>query len=114
MTHLPMEISVAEIVAALNDADDSNSLILLDCRNDEEVAAGTIESPIHIPVQELQERIDELAGHRDKRIIVYCHHGRRSLMATQILRQHGFDQSQSMAGGIDQWSIEIDPSIVRY
>ena len=47
-------------------------------------------------------------------VIVYCHHGRRSLDATVWLRQQGVESARSMAGGIERWSREVDPSVPRY
>jgi rhodanese-related sulfurtransferase len=55
-----------------------------------------------------------LAAHRDRRIVVHCHHGGRSLRVANWLRGQGFEQAQSMAGGIDAWSTEIDPAVPRY
>ena len=50
----------------------------------------------------------------DAHIVVVCHHGARSLSVTAWLRREGFDRAQSMAGGIDQWSREIDSSVPIY
>jgi rhodanese-related sulfurtransferase len=46
--------------------------------------------------------------------VVHCHHGGRSLRVAHWLREQGFANAQSMAGGIDRWSQEIDPSVPRY
>jgi rhodanese-related sulfurtransferase len=45
---------------------------------------------------------------------VHCHHGGRSLRVVRWLREQGFSRAQSMAGGIDQWAVDIDPSLPRY
>jgi rhodanese-related sulfurtransferase len=83
----------------------------LDVRREDEREAASL-GGMHIPLHELENRFEELP--RDKKpIIVYCHHGVRSLYATQFLKYHGFDVL-SLAGGIDLWSREIDPSIPRY
>ena len=87
---------------------------LLDCREPTEYDTASIEGAVLIPMGELGERLDELAPYRDSLIIVHCHHGGRSLHVARALRQAGFAKSQSMAGGIDAWSQEIDPSIPRY
>jgi rhodanese-related sulfurtransferase len=50
----------------------------------------------------------------DEPIIVLCHHGARSLNVTMWLRAQGFEQVQSLAGGIDGWSRSIDPALPRY
>ena len=65
-------------------------------------------------MNELVARVSELAKYRDHRLVVHCHLGVRSLQVAHWLRQSGFAQAQSMAGGIDAWSLEIDPSIPRY
>jgi rhodanese-related sulfurtransferase len=86
---------------------------LLDVRQPDEVATAAIAGSIHIPMREVPARLAEL-GDKTGRIVVHCHHGGRSLRVTQFLRQQGFDQAQNMAGGIDAWSLEIDPSVARY
>ncbi len=50
----------------------------------------------------------------DEPVIVLCHHGARSLNVTMWLRQQGFEQAQSLAGGIDAWSRTVDPTVPRY
>lgn len=47
-------------------------------------------------------------------IVVYCHHGVRSLGAVNWLREHGFQQAQSLAGGIEEWARLVDPTLARY
>ncbi len=83
----------------------------LDVRRDDEREICNL-GGFHIPLHELEKRFEELP--RDKKpLIVYCHHGVRSLYATQFLKYHGYD-ALSLAGGIDLWSLEIDPSVPRY
>jgi len=65
-------------------------------------------------MSEIQNRLAELETHRDDDIVIHCHHGGRSLRVANWLRQQGFSKAQSMAGGIDQWAVEIDPSLPRY
>ena len=71
-----------------------------------------------LPLQELERRIDELKADVDddfdRRIVVHCHHGRRSLTATYMLRAAGFTNVTSLAGGIHLWSQDIDPSVPTY
>lgn len=83
----------------------------VDVRRDDERAIASL-GGIHIPLDDLEKRYEELP--RDKKpLIIYCHHGVRSLYATQFLKYHGYD-ALSLAGGIDLWSQDIDPSIPRY
>ncbi len=88
--------------------------LLLDCRTPEEYAIARIEGAVLIPMQEIAERFGELEPWRGKPIIVHCHHGVRSLRVVRFLREKGFSQAQSMQGGIDAWSLEVDPSVPRY
>ena len=63
---------------------------------------------------QMSERINELEEWRDKKIIVYCHHGVRSLRVVRWLREKGFSKASSMKGGIDQWVECVNPSLPRY
>jgi rhodanese-related sulfurtransferase len=73
----------------------------------------TIPDSCLIPMNEIPLRaLEELDP--EAHIVVYCHHGQRSLTVTMWLREQGFPRSQSLAGGIDAWSQKIDPSIPRY
>lgn len=103
-----MEIDAQKISQWMKDKKDFN---FLDVRTQEERELVHM-GGIHIPLDELEARYEELP--RDKKpLIVYCHHGVRSLYATQFLKYHGFD-ALSLRGGIDLWSREVDPEIPRY
>jgi rhodanese-related sulfurtransferase len=108
---LPLDIDVQAVKKLL---DDKESLLFLDCRENSEVATAKIDGTLHIPMREIPARLEELKPHQERRVIVHCHHGGRSLRVTQFLRQQGFEKTQNMAGGIDAWSLEIDPTIPRY
>ncbi len=91
--------------------------MLVDCRRDEEWGLCRIDGAVHLPMQEIERRADELEdeeGKRDHPVIVYCHHGQRSLRVTAALRAMGFADVRSMAGGIDLWSADVDPGVARY
>jgi rhodanese-related sulfurtransferase len=90
---------------------DKKQFHLLDVRHHEERDVASL-GGIHIPLQELEARYQELP-HDKLPLIVYCHHGVRSLYATQFLKFHGYD-ALSLRGGIDAWSLEIDPNVPRY
>jgi adenylyltransferase/sulfurtransferase len=92
----------------------AKATLLLDCRTPEEYAIAKIDGAALIPMQEIAERLAELEPWRDKPIIVHCHHGVRSLRVTHWLREKGFPLAQSMTGGIEAWSLEVDPSVPRY
>ena len=108
---LPFEIDVAT-VKELQGGDES--FLFLDCREPAEYAVAKIEGTTLIPMNEIPTKLDELATHKDSRIIVHCHHGGRSAQVANYLRGQGFAGAQNMTGGIDVWSLEIDNSVPRY
>ncbi|MEO0586294.1 MAG: rhodanese-like domain-containing protein [Planctomycetota bacterium] len=87
---------------------------LIDCRLPDEAEVASIDGAQLVPMQQLTARLDELADLRDKPVVVHCHLGGRSMKVTQFLRQQGFSDVKSLAGGIDAWSRAIDPSVPRY
>ena len=109
MSPLPLDIDVRTVKQML---DRGEKFVLLDCRENSEVATARIAGTMHIPMREIPARVAELP--KEERVVVHCHHGGRSQRVTQFLRQQGFDQAQNMAGGIDAWSQEIDSSVPRY
>ena len=109
-----IELSSADAAKQLTNTAAPMRPLLLDCRTAEEYAIAKIEGAVLIPMQEIAVRLSELEPWREKPIIVHCHHGVRSLRVTQFLREKGFSQAQSMKGGIDAWSVEVDPSVPRY
>jgi rhodanese-related sulfurtransferase len=111
MTDLPLEIDCQTVQARMRAAQD---FVLIDCREPEEHALVRIAGARLLPMSQLAARIAELADHRDCDIAVHCHHGGRSLKVAHWLRENGFPKAQSMSGGIDQWSQEIDPALPRY
>jgi rhodanese-related sulfurtransferase len=86
--------------------------LVLDVRRDDEVAICSLPGALHLPMDEIQDRLDELDPKRET--VVMCHHGVRSLSVTVFLRGQGFRQVSSLTGGIDRWSLLIDPSVPRY
>lgn len=93
--------------------DRGESLTMLDVREPWEFATAHIEGSKHIPMGEVPARArQELQS--EEHIIVICHHGVRSLKVTQWLRQQGFEQAQSLRGGIDEWSRSVDPKVPLY
>ena len=84
---------------------------LLDIREPWEWSLGRIGEPLLLQMGELERRLETLDQSRE--LIVYCHHGTRSGVAVEWLRARGF-HARNLAGGIDRWSREIDPSVPRY
>jgi rhodanese-related sulfurtransferase len=86
--------------------------LILDVRRYDELSICHLPGALHVPMDELQDRLDELDP--EKETVVICHHGVRSLSVTAFLRNHGFREVSSLAGGIDRWSLVVDPSVPRY
>lgn len=86
---------------------------LVDVREPWEHQTAKLEGSTLMPVAEVRTRAHQELD-PDRHIVVYCHHGVRSMNVTAWLRQQGFEKAQSLAGGIDRWSREIDPSIPKY
>jgi sulfur-carrier protein adenylyltransferase/sulfurtransferase len=104
----PLEVSVHDLKRAL----DAGSATVVDVREPWEADVARIAGALLIPLSEFAARATELP--RDKPILIHCHHGGRSMQATQWLRRNGYDQVSNVAGGIDAWSLEIDPATPRY
>jgi rhodanese-related sulfurtransferase len=92
----------------------SEDFLLLDCRTTEESDLCRIEGDTLVPLQELGGHLGKLREYEETPIVVYCHTGRRSLVVTALLREQGFENVRSMAGGIQRWSEEVDPSMPTY
>lgn len=102
------DIDPAELAGRMARSDD---LLLLDIRESWEWAVGKIGEPRFLAMGDLERHVDSLDS--AKELIVYCHHGMRSSVAAQWLRARGF-RARSLVGGIDRWSRDIDPSVLRY
>lgn len=106
-----LEISVHDVQRL---RDQKAKMLLLDVRQPQEYEHVNIEGATLIPLPQLAARLSELEPHRNDPIVIYCHHGGRSMQATMFLRQQGFANVKNMTGGIDAWSLQIDPAKPRY
>lgn len=86
--------------------------LFIDCREPWENSLCSLGGEL-ISMGDIENRVDWFRQ-QSKRLIVYCHHGRRSLIVANYLRKQGVSQVQSMAGGIDRWSREVDPQVPTY
>ena len=89
------------------------SFTLLDVREPWEFETARIEGAKLMPMGDIPSRANQELDPEDH-IVVYCHHGVRSMNVTAWLRQQGFEKAQSMAGGIDAWSRRVDPKVPVY
>ncbi|HSC05285.1 MAG TPA: rhodanese-like domain-containing protein [Steroidobacteraceae bacterium] len=86
--------------------------LLLDVRNDWELAIAPVPEAKHIPMAEIPQRLGELDPQRET--VVICRSGGRSLRVAQFLEQQGFKSVANLTGGVLAWSREVDPSIPEY
>jgi rhodanese-related sulfurtransferase len=110
MSGLPLEVAPQEVKQRLDGGD---FFRLIDVREPFEHHQAHIEGADLIPMRTVPVRLGELQS-ETRPIVVFCHHGMRSLQVVTWLRQQGVVQCQSLSGGIDQWSREIDPAVPRY
>ena len=92
--------------------DNGDKVFLLDVREPHEYSMAKIEGSILIPLGELPNSLEKL--NRNEEIVALCHRGMRSADAVGFLLQQGFFKVKNLVGGIDAWSVEIDPSVPRY
>jgi rhodanese-related sulfurtransferase len=104
-----IEISPQEVKQRL---DRGEKLFFVDVREPWEYETTRIEGSKLIPMREIPANLAALESAED--VILFCHHGMRSLDAAAWLRSQGVEAARSMAGGIDRWSTEIDPRVPRY
>lgn len=89
-------------------------LLLVDVRQPEEYAICRIAGGVLIPLGELAGRAGEVNPPAGATVVVYCHHGMRSLSGAEVLTQAGVPNVVSLAGGIEAWSVLVDPTVPRY
>lgn len=105
----PFEIEVEELDRRRKAGDGP---VVLDVREPWEFALCAIDGSLHIPMNGLPGRVDELPKNRD--VVVVCHHGGRSAQVTMWLRSKGFDRAINLDGGVDAWARRIDPNMKVY
>lgn len=106
---LDYEISPADAAALLRE----NKVRLIDVREPFELAIASVEGALTMPMGDVPARAHQELD-PDEHLVVLCHHGVRSMNVTVWLRNQGFENAQSICGGIDAWSREVDASIPRY
>jgi rhodanese-related sulfurtransferase len=106
----PFEITAPEVKRRL---DAGEVLNLIDVREPEEHRICRIDGANLIPMRQISQQLEHLEA-ATAPLIVFCHHGVRSLNVVAWLREQGLADCLSMAGGIDAWSREVDPTVPRY
>ena len=89
-----------------------DQVLFVDVREQWEYDTAHIAASVLIPLREIPGNLQRIENAQE--VIIFCHHGMRSLDAAAWLRSQGVEGARSMAGGIDRWSVEIDPAVPRY
>jgi molybdopterin/thiamine biosynthesis adenylyltransferase/rhodanese-related sulfurtransferase len=105
------EVTPREVKTML---DEHKPFVFIDCRLPNEYAITKIDGAKLIPLQEIAQRFGELKGHESEKVVVHCKSGGRSMKFAQLLRQNGFKDVRSMAGGILLWNKDVNPGGPQY
>ena len=112
------EVSVHDVV---DKQQQGTEFLLIDVREPNELELASLPAGefINLPLSELRERRldalpEALSQNKDADVVLFCHKGLRSAQVTVFLRQQGWSNAVSMAGGIDAWAEEIDESVGKY
>jgi rhodanese-related sulfurtransferase len=103
------EISAANAAKLREESPDAT---FLDVREHSELEICRIEGALHIPMGEIPDRAESLP--KDSLLVIFCHHGMRSMNVLQYLERRGFENLINLSGGIHAWSLEVDPSVPKY
>jgi len=106
---MPGQITPTEVAQQLKAG---RPLVLVDVREPAELALASIPNARHIPMNDIPARMHELDANAE--IVVFCHHGMRSANVAEFLAQQGFTNVVNLTGGIDAWSLSVDPGVPRY
>ena len=112
VAEIPFEITPQDVRKRV---DSGEHITLVDVREPGEFELARIAGAELIPMRTVPAQLQHVEGLADNAaVIVYCHHGVRSLQVVNWLREQGVAACQSMAGGIDRWSLEVDSTVPRY
>lgn len=109
----PIEISPTDVSYLLG-RPGARDFRIIDCREEDEWHICRLPDATLVPLSRFGELAPQVFTNVQENVVIYCHHGMRSLRAAQWLRQHGFARAQSMRGGIDAWADLVDPETPRY
>jgi sulfur-carrier protein adenylyltransferase/sulfurtransferase len=112
----PLEITPRDTKRLLDERaqGENDDFVLIDCRLPQEAAITKIDGAELIPVQLMQQHAERLKEWRDKKVVIYCRSGGRSLQFAQLLKHNGFNDVKSMAGGVLLWNRDINPGGPQY
>lgn len=92
--------------------DAGEDLLLVDVREPDEMMIAAIDGAAEHPMSQARDWLDSLP--KDRELVVFCHHGGRSMQVAMALGQRGYSNVTNMTGGINAWSEQVDPDVPRY
>jgi rhodanese-related sulfurtransferase len=87
-------------------------MTILDVREAWEYERVHLPDSVHIPMDDLRERLEDLD--REQTYVILCHHGNRSLQVAGYMQSRGFKNVINLAGGIEDWAVNLEPGLARY
>ena len=108
---MPQQLTVQELAEKL---ESEESLLLLDVRQEWEHQTARLPNSLLIPLDQLMARVEEIQPEPEQPLVIYCHHGLRSQSAAHLLEHLGYQNVYNLQGGIDAWSLLVDPTLPRY
>jgi len=93
-------------------AKSAQPVTILDVREPWEYERVHLPDCLHIPMDDLRDRLDELD--REQTYVILCHHGNRSLQVATFMQSRGFKNIINLAGGIEDWAVSLEPGLTRY
>ena len=97
-----IEISAEDLRVMLEIEEDETLPILVDVRGEHEWKTGRIEGALHVPLAELEDRMNDID--RQRLVVLYCHSGMRSIDGSYVLKRNGYPRVRTLAGGIVGWT----------
>jgi rhodanese-related sulfurtransferase len=105
------QLPPAQLEAFLQEQPDA---ILLDVREPWEHELAALEGSTLLPLGSLPQLAEDELEEKGRPIVVYCHHGIRSMNACAYLASLGYTKLHNLSGGIDRYTLEVDPGVPRY
>ncbi|MGC8501336.1 MAG: rhodanese-like domain-containing protein [Leptospirillia bacterium] len=104
-----LELHPTELKTRIDNGED---IVIIDVRENWEHSRVKLPDALHIPLAELPRKLSGIDKEKD--VVVYCHHGTRSLQACHFLKKMGFERVKNLTGGIDAYALHVDKTLPRY
>jgi rhodanese-related sulfurtransferase len=109
------QLTARQLQALLTDTPEAP--LLLDVREPWEFEICRIEGSWNLPMRQIPNAVNQGTlpmEHRERQVVVICHHGIRSQQVALFLDHHGFSAVLNLQGGVDAWARDVDPAMAKY